>query len=283
MTSSQLSIKNLYNFLLCLLCLIMFGCSVQNIRKTDTNVEKISTGELTFMTFNIRAGGGIKNPGMSPYRVKATKENLMKIAAAINSVDPDIIGLQEVRGFHQGKLIAEQLNLNYSYIPHGKSNWWGLALLSKFRISNLQTKPISTMGDYKMAQICTIPVGEKSLTVINLHVSPSHLAVADSSYEEQYNAIHKILQNAVEPIILLGDLNRKPYHLEIVRLQEELISACKALDSDAHACRHTGFGKIDYVFLDKNNFKVLEVGIVTGQYSDASDHLAFWAKIKLQN
>lgn len=106
------------------------------------------------MTFNIHVGGGSAYPLMNPYEVKATKENLTKVAEAIKSVDADIIGLQEVRGFQQATFIAEQLNLNYAYVPH-QSGWWGLAILSKYKISDLNSKPISRSGDMRMAQICT--------------------------------------------------------------------------------------------------------------------------------
>ena len=136
-----------FSFIFCVIGLIIFGCAsvtnIHNIRQIDGTFEHLGAGELIFMTLNIRAGGGLKNPGMSPYRVVATKENLIKIADAIKSVDPDIIGLQEVRGYNQAKFLAKKLNMNFAYSAHAGSNWWGLAVLSKFNIIDIRTKKIN--------------------------------------------------------------------------------------------------------------------------------------------
>jgi len=155
--------------------LFFWGCAtgIQNIRQVESSSVSLEAWELTFMTFNIHVGGGSAYPLMNPYEVKATKENLIKVAEAIKSVDPDVIGLQEVRGFQQAKFIAKQLNLNYAYVPH-QSGWWGLAILSKYKISDLISKPISTHGDMRVAQICTTRIEGKPVIFINLHVSPSH-------------------------------------------------------------------------------------------------------------
>jgi endonuclease/exonuclease/phosphatase family metal-dependent hydrolase len=267
--------KTLCKFHLCLL-LVLFGCGIQNIRKTDTTTEKIDTGELTFMTFNIRAGGGIKNPGMSPYRVEATEANLRKIAAAINSVNPDIVGLQEVRGFYQAKFIAEQLNLNYAYSVHANKSWWGLAVLSKYKIIDTSIKTINFDRSYgdRIALMCRIDINGRTLTVVNVHY-------ALENYKEQVKSTMSFLNRSEDPIVLLGDFNRRPASSEIVPIREKLIATCEAAESYIGRCAGTGFGKIDYIFADQNNFKVLDAGLVLRKHQDASDHIAYWAKLRL--
>ena len=75
---------------LILLPILLIGCgNVQNIRTTDPTAEKAESGKLIFMTFNIRAAGGMQNPVSNPDLVEETKGRLTKIAAAINSVDPN--------------------------------------------------------------------------------------------------------------------------------------------------------------------------------------------------
>ena len=86
------------------------------------------------------------------------------------------------------------------------------------------------------------------------------------------------------PLILMGDLNRKPYHSEIKVLQEKLITTCEAVDT---ICESTGFGKIDYIFVDRINFDVLDVGVLTSsnpyrKHYLASDHYAYYAEDKFK-
>jgi endonuclease/exonuclease/phosphatase family metal-dependent hydrolase len=263
--------------------LFFWGCAtgIQNIRQVDSSSVSIETGKLTVMTFNIHVGGGSAYPLMNPYEVKATKENLTKVAEAIKSVDPDIIGLQEVRGFQQAKFIAKQLNLNYAYVPH-RSGWWGLAILSKYKISDLISKPISTTGGMGTAQICTVQIEGKPVIFINLHVSPSHLAMADSSYEEQFDAIMKILANIEGPIILTGDLNRKPWTEEINLIKKKLVDTAEASGATNVFTHGKLPVRIDYIFFDPKYFVVIDADVVSEAHWDASDHLAYWARIKLK-
>ena len=141
---------------------ILLGCgNVHNIRTIDSAAAKAESGKLKLMTFNIRAaggglnrlqgaggvpGGGLPPPITNPGIVEETKESLTRIAAAIQSIDPDIIGLQEVRGTHQAKFIAETLNLNYVYAVHPREHWWGLAVLSKYKIVGTSTKIVNLGG-----------------------------------------------------------------------------------------------------------------------------------------
>lgn len=266
-----------------LLGLFFWGCAagIQNIRQVDSSSVSLEAWELTFMTFNIHVGGGSAYPRMNPYEVKATKENLTKVAEAIKSVDADIIGLQEVRGFQQATFIAEQLNLNYAYVPH-QSGWWGLAILSKYKISDLNSKPISRSGDMRMAQICTIHIEGKPVIFINLHVSPSHLPMADSSYEEQFDAILKILANIEGPIILVGDLNRKPWTEELNPIKKKLVDTAEASGATNVFTHGTFMVRVDYIFFDPKYFEVIDADVVSEAHWDASDHLAYWAKVKLK-
>jgi len=85
-----------------------------------------------------------------------------------------------------------------------------------------------------------------------------------------------ILNKINGPLVIMSDINRKPYNSEIKVLQEKLITTCKAVDT---ICEGTGFGKIDYIFVDKINFDVLDVGIVEGKHSWASDHYAYYTEV----
>jgi endonuclease/exonuclease/phosphatase family metal-dependent hydrolase len=296
MNASQTRIITLYSWSILLLCLIFFGCanspvsSVHNIRQIENNAGSQNGKEFTLMTYNIRAGGGKKEPGLSPRYVRATKKNLNKIAEAIKYIDPDFIGLQEVRGGHQARYIAEQLNLNYAYITHGgRSNWWGLAILSKYEISEMRTRKIWYGSDEKNAQLCTIKLDGRPVTIINVHVSPSHLPTVNSSYKEQFDLIEKIINNLEGPVVLMGDFNRVIGSVELSSILEILSDTCDAVDTESSkAAKWYGtFGKnaigsrIDGILITPKDFEVIDAGTVL-EAIDASDHLAYWTKLELK-
>ncbi len=81
----------MHKLTLILLSAILLGCgNIQNIRTIGPTAEKTGNDKLIFMTFNIRAAGDMQNPVSNPDIVEETKQSLTKIAAAINSADPDL-------------------------------------------------------------------------------------------------------------------------------------------------------------------------------------------------
>jgi endonuclease/exonuclease/phosphatase family metal-dependent hydrolase len=259
-----------------LFSLILLGCgNIQNIRTTDPAAEKTESGKLTFMTFNIRAAGGMQNPISNPDLVEETKGSLTKIAAEINSVDPDFIGLQEVRGIHQAKFIAEQLNLNYVYAVHARENWWGQAVLSRYKIIDVRTKIINLGGKYgdRIALMATMDIHGKKLRVINVDFVPEN-------YKGQVNETIPLLNPIEGPVVLLGDFSRRPEYAKMVNIREKMMATCEAAKTAEGRCAGTGYGQVDYIFVDPNNFKVLAAGPISVERGDASGHKAYWATIK---
>jgi endonuclease/exonuclease/phosphatase family metal-dependent hydrolase len=134
----------------------------------------------------------------------------------------------------------------------------------------------------RMAQICTIHLEGKPVIFINLHVSPSHLAIADSSYKEQFDAIMKILANIEGPIILAGDLNRKPWAKELNSIKKKLVDTAEASGATNVFTHGTFPVRVDYIFFDPKYFVVIDADVVSEAHWDASDHLAYWARVKLK-
>ena len=269
---------------------ILIGCAqlarISNIRKTENVGEIEEHRVLRFMTFNIRAGGGNEDPGLSPYYVHSTKEKLSKIALAIKSVDPDVIALQEVRGYHQVKFIAETLNLNFSYVTH--SHWWGLAILSKFEISEVSTKMIHRGDDPRVGQVCKIDIFGKPVTVVNVHFSYTELNY--KKYERQVSETLKLLHSIQEPFVLMGDFNLGEAEKPIRPIKNRLIDTCRAVDTQnsRHALKYgtylSGQGmRIDYIFVEPRSFKVVDAGVVPVKHWVASDHIAYFAEIELKD
>ena len=295
MSLSEKRNKLFYILLICLIWLVLLGCassiSIKNIRQPDIASEKMDTDELIFMTFNIRAGGGMENYGMSPRLVKAPKENLSKLASAIKSVDPDIAGLQEVRGYDQAKFIADQLNMNFAYVTHGRASWWGLAILSKFNILDITTNNINYGDDNRVGLLSTFEINGKIIKVFNLHY-------ALENYHRQAKASMILLEDENVPFVLMGDLNRQYFDPELDPIKEKLIDTCYASKTNRpnKPCGAETFGgwlmpegvpvngkRIDYIFLYPNSFYVIDVGITSNEFFYVSDHRAYWAKVKLKD
>jgi len=274
---------------LILLSILLIGCgNVQNIRTVDSDAGNAASGKLKFMTFNIHATGGGLNPlqgaggeaggGLPPITnpgiVEETKTSLMRIAAAIKSVNPDIIGLQEVRGIHQARFIAETLNLNYVYAVHPREHWWGLAVLSKYRIIDTKTKIINLGGKYgdRIALMATMDIHGKKLRVINVDFVPQN-------YKGQVNETLPLLNPLEGPVVLLGDFSRRPEYAKMETIREKMMAACEAVKTYEGRCIDPVYGKNDYIFIDPNNFKVLDAALVSIKTLDGQDLTADWATL----
>ena len=285
------SMRKLKFFLtiLCLFVSFVAYAGIQNIQKIDSTEKGLITSNLAFMTFNIRVGGGIENPGMNPVELKSSREKIEKIALAIKSIDPDVLALQEVKGSYQAKQLAKRLNLNYAYKAH--SDFWGLAILSKHKILKTKSKKICKgckvklpsgrlVDDPRIGLVSVIDINGKQITFINVHY---HLGV----YEQQVEATMKLLKDINGPVVLMGDLNREQFHSEMRPIQDKLNDTCLAVATESSEYvkkAGTKIGgasdgrRIDYIFVNSESFEVKDVGIVK-QYRDASDHYAYFAYV----
>jgi endonuclease/exonuclease/phosphatase family metal-dependent hydrolase len=239
---------------------------------------------LTLMTYNIRVGAGRENLLMPVKYLNSSGEKLEKIALAIKSVAPDIIGLQEVRGSAQAKSLADALGFNYVYVSHGDSRLeWGLAVLSKFTIVEYQREVIHH-DDKKprVGLVCTIDLNHSSVTVVNVHY-----ALGD--YDKQVKKTMRILGDISGPALLIGDLNLIDPEDGLAPIRTELIDTCEAVDTKgSREAKQRGtfrFGskRIDYIFVDPDYFTVLDVGLTPEEHREPSDHLAYFACVTFKD
>jgi len=263
---------------------ITVGC--QNAYNISTIIpgDTLSKNNLlTVMSYNIRVGYGGKDPGVDPYILSMRKETLSPIVAAIQSIDPDIIGLQEVRGLGQARRLAEELNMNYAYVGHGtgssRPSWWGVAILSKFPILKAKGIQISSgRGNTKSALISTVDINGQPTFFFSIHRDKD--LKSGSSLKAIMSAVDKI----GDPIVLIGDLNMHSYDQRLELLKRRFIDTALAIDTQcAKNARNTGtflgLGRIDYVLVDPQYFKVQDAGIISREHWNASDHLAYYSRI----
>ena len=256
----------------------------QKARQPDTLEVIRKEACVTFMTYNIRVGAGRENLLLPVKYLNSTGDKLEKIALAIKSVDPDIISLQEVKGLAQAKYLADSLGLNYVYVSHGDSRLdWGLAVLSKFPISDYQGEVVHhDEKKPRVALACTIDLNNSPITIVNVHYSLG-------GYDKQVEETMKILGNMAGPAILMGDLNLIDPDQELAPVRTKFIDTCEAVDTvGSQEVKQRGtfrFGskRIDYIFVDPNYFTVMDVGLAPAEHRNASDHLGYFACITLEN
>lgn len=229
------------------------------------------------MTFNIRVGHGGDDPDMNPWDLRKRAKNLPPIIEAIHSVDPDIVGLQEVYKAGQARQIANALGMEYEYAPHpGKGDWWGLALLSKHPIQSCKQNSI---GGTRGIMVCRVSIAGRPFTVVNIHKNPS---IKDGS---STNAIMRIVGNAMPPIVLIGDFNISPVDARYISITSDYADTAVVADTEtARSALIEGTfasgDRIDYILVDEQSFLTEDAGVTTEEHWAASDHLGYYATLR---
>lgn len=266
------------------LILIITGCvNIANIRPEAITPNFQSS--LTVMTFNIRHGCGIESLGeANTVFFRGCVKKYDEIIAAIKSADPDVVGLQEVRR-GQAKIIATALDMNYTFSTHNSSGYgseWGNVVLSKFKILESKNTPIGgSKGRSRSMLIATALVNDKPIVFTSIHID--HRQYNDKAVKR----ILRIVDNLSMPIVLIGDFNMNPSDPRISLIKENgrfIDSAWEAVQQGqllgtwrgAHSTR------IDYVFVQSENFDILESSLVPEEHHQASDHLAYYTLIELK-
>ena len=268
--------------ILCAFILTIAGCSnVKNIRPDAITPNLQPT--LTIMTFNIRHGCGRENWGnTSSGFFKGCTKKYDGIIATIRSVDPDVVGLQEISSGQAG-LIAKALNMNYSYSSHNSSgygSWWGNAVLSKFKILEAKKVAIGGSAGKNRSMILAISLVNDT-PVIFASIHTDHRLRDDRSIKRILN----YLDSVTNPAVLIGDFNMGPQSPQANSLTE----GTGILDTAGSP----GYGemgtwasptgqRIDFVFVQSKYFNVLNSALVTAEHQLASDHIAYYTTVELK-
>lgn len=240
-------------------------------------------GALTVMSFNIRVGYGTSDWGKNPYELRSGPEKLEPIVAAIHSIDPDIVGLQEVLTNGQARRIAKALNFNYSITPHPNNRpWWGVAILSKHPISDARAININSgRGNAKNALLATVDVCGRDMVFASIHKDK------DLRNGGSFRAIRSAIEGSGLPTVLIGDFNVRPGDRRFALLGGAFTDTARVIDTPgAREAKLTGTwgsgrgARIDYILVRPVEFDVVDAGIVASEHRRASDHYGYFAKIK---
>ena len=222
--------------------------------------------------------------------------DLNRIIEVINAKKPDIIGLQEVdrkTSRIQGRDIPQEMSeatgmahVFRKAISFGGGEY-GLAILSKFPISDVEAVKLPGSGEARIALLATVETKSgKKLRVLNTHLDYG------ADQDKQVKEIEELIKDQ-KVHIAMGDFN-------IRHTDDKIKGVYKLLNEAFENSKYLGTipvtvgakrKKIDYIFF---NSKTLKLGsaqvapdfIKTTDWQKkmelASDHLALYASFNLK-
>ena len=244
---------------------------------------------MRIMTLNMRYGSGPEKLGDPGYNLPSSPGKLQAIAAAIRSVEPDIVALQEVRNQRQAENLARLAGLNSVYASHPLGYRllffeWGLAFLYRVRLAETTSRSVlidHASGVGRIGLICRMALGAEMATFINVHLDHDHK-------QTQIANVLRLLEQTPPPVCLLGDFNLVPEDELLAPLQEFVADSCLLADSSlSREAQAAGtllnkVGRRDYIWVDRDNFTVREAGLMAEPHRLISDHIGYWADLELK-
>jgi endonuclease/exonuclease/phosphatase family metal-dependent hydrolase len=228
----------------------------------------VEASTLRIMTYNIQQG--YSQDGQRNYDGQL---------ALIREQDPDILGLQEcdTNRIANGnadlvRYLADRLDMYSYYGPKVVPGTFGVALLSKYPLQNVQTTYHFSEREQEATVEAQIVVGERSF---DLYVT--HLASEDDAENLAQTRELLGMVQGMENAIVIGDFNFRP-DTEQYRITTELLKDVWLLrwpggitDQGIDPAR-----RIDHIFVSPG-MRVLDSQYLTGQQSD---HPALTATIE---
>ncbi|MEA4889931.1 MAG: endonuclease/exonuclease/phosphatase family protein [Clostridiaceae bacterium] len=245
---------------------------------------------LRLMTYNIQHGiDYMKQLANNSTSGMADTIDLDLIASVIREQQPDIVGLNEVRGAGQAYdyiAQAEELAAKLDYhcyfacaLKFDGKNPYGNAILSKYPIQSVETvtimdPPVQDEDAYYETR-CVLRA--HFLEAGGFTVLISHFGLAKSEQRNAVARVRELLAKENCPVIVMGDFNMTPEDPNLAPLLEEM-------DDTASVFTHPQLSfpsdhpeiKIDYILC--RGCRILEADIPA---ITASDHRPHTARIEL--
>jgi endonuclease/exonuclease/phosphatase family metal-dependent hydrolase len=244
---------------------------------------------LGVLTLSLVVMSGCQSPGRQQVRVLAYnihhaegtdgELDLARIAQVIESVQPDLVALQEVdnRTQRTGGVdqTAELGQLTGMQAVFGKAmdyqgGGYGLAILSRWNILESVTHPLPSTEGHEPRAVLMVKVRTPRRS--ELWFGSTHF---DHTREEterlgQAARIREMFASRNEPVILAGDFNAVPESRVMKLLLEDWLDA-SALEPQPTVPANKPRSRIDYVLVrPKNGWKTIETRVL--EEAVASDH-----------
>ena len=208
-------------------------------------------------------------------------------ANAIRRFDPDIVGLQEVRGkgesskyTDQAPELAARTEMFYAFapaftVPHGGP--YGNALLSKYPILDVKTIliPVPDTGYYCEPRCILRAVLDIGRPVT---VFVTHFGLKPPEAENASASVVEALAGTSTPKILMGDFNLTPESPILDPIRISMADTADVFDSPKLSFPSDApTQKIDYIFVSED-FNIISADIPE---IVASDHRPYLAELEL--
>ena len=269
---AQISIsRNLAAFGIC----VFFGTILGVAIYQSTPVPPEPGEELTVMTYNIHQGFNTEGK-INPY----------EILEPIQRVNPDILALQEsdmnrISSTNTDivQWFAHKLDMYIYFGPETKNQIYGVAILSKFPLTNTETYYLKSIEDQRVLIRADIQWAGQPLSVYAVH-----MGLSEEDRTNQAAEIVGILSQNPNRKILMGDLNSTP--------DSEQMKVFTQVLSDAWTCSgkplmdplgYTSDSlelqkRIDYILVSQELASYVQDCQVICDVC-GSDHLPVWAEI----
>jgi len=209
----------------------------------------------------------------------------------INTLNPDIIGLQEsdtcrISGGNADiiRYINERMKL-YSYFgPKTTTGTFGIALLSRFPIKNARTFYMESKGEQTATIEAQITIGGTNYNIYVTHLGNYENATFDRSQIVQQENILNVISDKPN-VILMGDFNFRPTTEQYNITVDMLYDAWLVADSSTIGTIPLNWiprlpdKRIDHIFVSSElNTSISEIRYTGGS---AADHPAVYMDLDL--
>jgi endonuclease/exonuclease/phosphatase family metal-dependent hydrolase len=222
---------------------------------------------IRVVSYNIKHGRGNDNV-----------VDLDRTAAVLRSLNPDIVGLQEVDdrakrsgSVAQAEYLGKALGMHHAYgrFMDYQGGAYGMAVLTRYPIDSTKAVPLPEGNEPHIALRVDVRLpGDRPLTVINVHFD----WVGDDTFRfAQAGTLAKHLDTLKTPYILLGDFNDLP-ESRTLRLFKERAGEAVKPEGDRLTFPSTGPEReIDYIFFaPASAWRAREVRVIDERL--VSDH-----------
>ena len=155
------------------------------------------------------------------WNVNSVRARIENIKNYIKDTSPDVLLLQEIKTQDENFPSDEFENLGYSSYIFGQKSYNGVAIISKYKLENVETGFIK--DDLKQSRIITGELSinlKKKIELINIYV-PNGNPVDTEKYEYKKNWLKKFISSIKKRIIknpnllIGGDFNIIPEEIDV--------------------------------------------------------------------
>ena len=183
-------------------------------------------------------------------------DHIAKIAAVINAVKPDIVGLQEVHRKTWQARFRDQLaeleaatHLNGYFAP-SYEQWgggYGNAILTRGRIVSSVAHPLPSIGEPRVVIETVISIDNATISFYVSHLV-TWAQLNRKTRTEQLECLAKHVRTSTFPYLLTGDFNADPSTPEVQMFRK--LNAAQLAGEEIGPTQKQMNKRIDYIFAD---------------------------------